>query len=254
MRRDAAEMKCYGWNACDALFQHRRFDIIRVYVTEQRISDCGQLLKWCVGNRMAYHVVDADELERVAATQHHEGITILARVPRRLSADEAVRLLRREAGPTLSLFLDDVQNPHNVGSITRTAAHFGVGLIAGGRGRLPAASGALFRTAQGACEHVRFAEVESPLRFLRSLQGAGFRVFVTSSHGGHGLYGARLPERAVFVLGNELRGVSKPLAAAADETVMITGTGRVESLNVAITAALVAGEFHRQHPPPPAGP
>lgn len=247
MSRNKVEMKYYGLHACEALYQNRPADIIRVYVTKERMKECGPLLKWCAQNKKAYHVVTDAELEKVAVTVHHEGIALLAKAPEILDQAAAKKLLSGIKIPTAIFFFDGVQNPHNIGSVARSAAHFAIPLIAGPQEKLPLPTPAMFRIAQGACEHVKFAALGNSLEFLSAARQTGFKVVATSSHTDSTLFETALPEKVIFVLGNEVEGVSKALMKAADTTITIPGTGIVESLNVSVSAALLAGEFWRQH-------
>jgi TrmH RNA methyltransferase len=246
MSRNKAEMKYYGLHACEALFRNRAADIIRVYVTEERMKEAGPLLKWCARNKKAYHVVKAAELEKVAASVHHEGITILAKAPVILDQSQAERQLSQESAPSAIYFFDGVENPHNIGSVARSCAHFGIRMIVGAREKLPAPSPSMYRIAQGACEYVHFAEVSNVREFFRTARSFGYKILATSSHGGRSVFAGTLPEKVIFMLGNEVSGVSPALARDADETVAVPGTGAVESLNVSVCAALLAGEFWRQ--------
>lgn len=247
MARNKIELKYYGLHACLALFQYRPADIIRVYVNKERMKECGPLLKWCAQNKKAYHVVTDAELEKVATSVHHEGISILAKAPDILDQVAAKKLLSAIKIPTAIFFFDGVQNPHNIGSVARSAAHFAVPLIAGPKEKLPLPTPAMFRIAQGACEHVKFAALNNSLEFLTAARQAGFKVVATSSHTKTALFETALPEKVIFVLGNEVEGVSKALLKAADSTMVIPGSGKIESLNVSVSAALLAGEFWRQH-------
>jgi TrmH RNA methyltransferase len=103
--------------------------------------------------------------------------------------------------------------------------------------------------AEGAAEVVPVADLADPAADLGRLGREGWRVVVTSSHGGESLYTAALPPRAVFVLGSEGEGVSPALDALADVRVRIPGTGTVESLNVAVACGVVLGECWRRSRP-----
>jgi len=140
-----------------------------------------------------------------------------------------------------------VQNPHNLGSILRTAAHFGAAAVVGRSGELPPLSPAAVRVAEGAAEFVPVCDLADPVADLKRLAAAGFRVVATSSHRGKPLAAARLSGRVVIVLGSEGEGVSKAIEAAAGEGVQIPGTGAVESLNIATAVGVVAAEHWRQH-------
>lgn len=247
MSRSKIEIKYYGLHACQALYKNRPTDIIRVYVTKERMKECAPLLKWCAQNKKAYHVVTDTELEKVSTSVHHEGISILGKAPEIFDQAAAKKLLTEIKIPTAIFFFDGVQNPHNIGSVARSAAHFAIPLIAGAKEKLPMPTPAMFRIAQGACEHVKFAALDDSLAFLTTARQAGFKVIATSSHTRAQLFEAALPEKVIFVMGNEVEGVSKALLKAADATLAIPGTGIIESLNVSVCAALLAGEFWRQH-------
>ncbi len=247
MARSKSEMKYYGLHACEALFQNRAADIIRVYVTNERMKECGPLLKWCAKNKKAYHVVTAAEMEKVSTSVHHEGVTILAKAPDVLDQKESERFMTGFRGPVAVFYFDGVQNPHNIGSIARSAAHFSIPLIVGQKEKMPLPTPAMFRIAQGACEHVRFAALDNPKDFFTCARKEGFKVIATSSHKGVSLFAGKLPDKVVFVLGNEVEGISNLILNEADSSVAIPGSGIVESLNVAVSASLLAGEFWRQH-------
>jgi TrmH RNA methyltransferase len=239
----------HGTRACTALFARRPEDIVRVYVTSARQREFAPLLAWCGRERKGFQVVAAENLQRITGSLHHEGVAILAKSLRRRDMAD---LLRGIDGGTMTgplVYLDGVQNPHNLGSILRTAAHFGAGAILGRLGELPPLSPSAVRVAEGAAEHVPVCEFTDPLADLTRLKAAGFQVVATASGDGVPLFSAPLGERLVIVLGSEGEGVSRPLSAAADLTVRIPGTGVVESLNVSVAAGIFLGEAWRRRPP-----
>ena len=234
----------HGVRACEALFVRRPEAIVRVYLTESRRRQFANLVAWCAGARKGFQIVADENLARLTGSIHHEGVAILAQqLPRWSLAD----LLGRAASLTGPIvYLDGVQNPHNLGSILRTAAHVGEAAVVGRAGDLPPLSPAAVRVAEGAAEAVTVADLADPAADLGRLKRAGWRVVVTSSHGGESLYTAALPPRAVLVLGSEGEGVSRGVDALADLRVQIPGTGRVESLNVSVACGVVLGECWRR--------
>lgn len=239
------EERLYGLHACRAVFARRRDDIRRVYVDEARIDDVRDLLKWCASAGVAYKVVGPADLEKVTKSTHHEGIALLARRPRPATLEDLVSALERDVAPARVLLLENVRDPHNVGAIVRTAAHFGARavLLAGDTARR---SPALLRTAEGGAESVALVEVARPLPALRRLKKAGLEAAATSSHVERSLFQGALPERLVLLLGAEREGLSRPLLDEADLQIAIPGTGAVESLNVASACAVVLAEHWRQ--------
>lgn len=237
----------HGLRACEALFARRAADVIRVYVTEARKRQFAKLLDWCARERKGFQIVADENLVRLTGSIHHEGVAILAKAIRRWSLDELLRDLaaRKAVGPLV--YLDGVQNPHNLGSILRTAAHFGVAAIVGRAGELPPLSPAAVRVAEGAAEFVPVCDCVDPVADLRRLAKDGFRIVATSSLRGGPLGKAKLGGRTVLVLGSEGEGVSRSIEAVATDCVQIPGTGAVESLNVSVACGVVLAEVWRQN-------
>jgi len=241
-----SEEMFHGVRACEALFARRPQDIVRVYVAEARRRQFARLTAWCAEHRKGFQVVADENLQRLTGSLHHEGVAILAKQLRRWSLADLLQGI--EAGTVSGplVYLDGVQNPHNLGSILRTAAHFGAGAIVGKAGELPPLSPAAVRVSEGAAEFVPVCDLADPAADLRRLKQAGYAVVVTSSHRGEPLFAAKLPGKVVLVLGSEGEGVSRGIDAAADLRVQIPGTGAVESLNVAVACAVALAEAWRR--------
>lgn len=246
-RHQAAEEETYhGRHACEALFARRPEAIVRVYLTAQLRQPFRQLIGYCSSARRGYRVVESENLDRIAGTRHHEGIAILAKSVPRLTMAELIPAVEsgRFAGPFV--YLDGVSNPHNLGSILRTAAHFGCSAVLGRAGDLPPLSPAAVRVAEGAAEVVPVCDLAESKTDLARLQAAGFRLVATSSHRGEPLRQAGLGRRSILVLGSEGTGITRQLERTADRTVSIPGTGDVESLNVAVACGVLLAEICRE--------
>lgn len=235
------EVKYYGIHACLAIAAKRPQDIIRVYIDEKNVKLFSSLLKGCAQNKKAYHIVPTEDLNRVSDSVHHEGICLLA-LERPYATIEEV--LNHRSEKLSLLYLDGVENPHNLGSILRTAAHFGVPYLLGES--LPLTPSAC-RIAKGGAESVGLVLVKKPMETLAILQKKGFALIATSAHKGGSLYRSKLPPRAIFAIGSESTGLQKTLLQKASQIVHIPGTGAVESLNVAVATGLCMGEYARQH-------
>lgn len=243
-RRDA-ELRIHGLNAVRAVFAHRPDAIRKLYLTEARIPQLQPLLKWCVAHRVGYRVVPAEDLQKLAASAHHEGVVaeVLREEPRPLST-----WLRDLApGPCCALWLDGVGNPHNLGAILRSAAHFGVAAVLLPKHSTLALSGAAARVAEGGAEAVPFVRLGREDNAIAQLRGAGFALAATVVRGGADLFATTLPQRLIYVLGAEGEGMDADLAKACDLRLSIPGSGAVESLNVAAATAVLLAAWARPH-------
>lgn len=239
------ELRLYGWNAVQALFEHRPQALRKLYLTEALIPRMQPVLKWCVANRVGYRVVEEGDLNKLAATTHHEGLVAdVLRAPM-LELEEWLATLPADK-PVLALWLDGVGNPHNFGAILRSAAHFGVAGLLLPPGSTLALSGAAARVAEGGAESVPLVRLPELPEAMAQLRAAGLSLAATLVDGGEDLFASALPSRLVYVMGAEGEGMDRELAQDCDHQVSIPGTGAVESLNVAsATAVLLAQWFGR---------
>lgn len=235
-RRDA-ELRLYGLNAVRAVFARRPQAIRKLYLQSSRIPQLQPLLAWCVANRVGYRVVEQADLDKLAASGHHEGV--VADVLREEPASLSEWLRELAPGPQLAIWLDGVGNPHNLGAILRSAAHFGVSAVLLPKDATLALSGAAARVAEGGAEAVPMVRMGRSDNALAQLRGSGFQLAATVVAGGADVFATPLPERLIFVLGAEGEGMDRELAAACDLRLSIPGSGKVESLNVAAATAVL---------------
>jgi RNA methyltransferase, TrmH family len=239
------EMRYLGKNSCISVWKKRPKDLIRVYIAKDLSDEYSELLEFCAKHKKSYHLVNYHELEKLTDSKHHEGICVVAKEKRPLREVELFREL--DGNRNLILYLDGVGNPHNLGAILRTAAHFGVSFICGEKEEMPRISPAAHRTSEGGAESTNLVLVEDTERFFDRLKGMGFQVYAFDPKSdASSLFETRISERSVFVMGAEVSGVSGLLHAIADAKLKIPGTGAVESLNVSVAAALAMAEFQRQ--------
>jgi len=242
-RQRAEETRVYGENACQALFQSRPECIVRAWFIQSVTPRFKEALRWMAANRKAYHVVDDAELTKASGTEHHGGVCFLIKKRQGISVHSWIA---KAAEEDCVLALEDVGNPHNLGGIMRSCAHFGVkGLLVQDAGLLE--SGAAVRTAEGGAEHVVAISGETFSDGLDAFRKAGYTIVSTSSHQGTPLYSAQLPKKMVLVLGQERDGVSDTTFENADMRIAINGTGQVESLNVSVATGVLLGEWWRQN-------
>lgn len=224
-----------GLNAVTALFARRPDDVLRLFHLPALRQQVGP---WCASlakTHRPYRMVEADELEKVAGTPHHGGVAAVAR-PRIPAILDLAALPRY---PFL-LVLDGIGNPHNLGAVARSAAFFAVPALLIGEGpgnAMP--SDAAYRTAEGGLEFLDLFRTRDLPGALRALGPLYRTVATTLGRGTPSLTDLPRDRPVALVLGSEEHGVSPEVLDACRRTVRIPGTGRVQSLNVAQTAAVL---------------
>lgn len=235
------EVRIHGRAACLAVAEDRFGAIRKLWCSLRRSKELAPLLSRLAQARVGYTVVEDAELERLAESQHHEGIVLdVERLPQPALA-RLLGELEKQSGPACLVALDGVGNPHNFGAILRSAVHFGARAVLVPSGTSLTLSGAAYRVAEGAAERVPVVRYDD----LQQLKGHGFALLASAGSGEHRLYREPLPTRCIVLFGAEGPGLARPALEAADARIAIPGSGRVDSLNVAQAVAVVLGEWWR---------
>ena len=150
-------------------------------------------------------------------------------------------------GP-LIIILENLQDPGNLGTIVRTCEAAGATGIVLSRGCADIYSPKVTRSTMGSIFRVPFVYTDQLEDAIRSLQRGGVRVYAAHLKGSVDLYEKEdaLSGPAAILIGNESRGLTRETASLADAALRIPMSGRVESLNAAVAAAVMLYEAKRQ--------
>jgi 23S rRNA (guanosine2251-2'-O)-methyltransferase len=186
-------------------------------------------------------VVDAAEIARRCGSDAHQGIC--AEVSEYVYADAAALLAAAEP---LLVVLDEVTDPQNLGAVSRTAECAGAtGLIIPER-RSAEVTPAVCKASAGAVEHLPIARVRNVADLLGEAKEAGCWVYGAAAEGETPYRSPDYRGGVVLVLGAEGRGLRPRVAKACDALVALPLRGRIESLNVSATAAVLLYEILQQ--------
>ena len=216
------------------------------YATGRQI---GVICRVLAQAKKVYRCVLPAELEKIAGSIHHGGIVaVVAPAALRVVAPGDIRRWAQRGEAVL--VLDRIGNAHNLGAIARTAAFFGVPrIVLPDEASAARPTDAAHRVAEGGFEHLEVWQVKDPVQFARDLATAGYKVVGAATRGGRPDAppgGGRKP--LALLLGNEEHGLAPEVAAACTRLVTIPGTGKVESLNVSVAAAVLLWELFARAP------
>jgi 23S rRNA (guanosine2251-2'-O)-methyltransferase len=199
-----------------------------------------------------HHQVPVDEVERprlddIAHTHAHQGV--VAYVSRRrywelaTMADAALT----DHPDAILLMLDSLQDPQNLGSISRSAEAAGVGGIVLSHNRSPEITPAVVKSSAGAAEHLRYAQVANLAQALETLKERGFWAVglagdAPTAYTAFDYRGRPL----VLLIGAEGEGLHQLLRKRSDALVRLPMRGKVESLNAAVAGSILLYEVLRQ--------
>jgi TrmH RNA methyltransferase len=227
-----------GLAAVSALFARSPERIERLFFTAGRQRDADQFCRAMAQARKPFRQVDDEELARVAGTKLHGGIAAVAR-PRPVLAFDPAAARNWGKGAPLLLILDGIGNPHNLGAIARTAAFFGLDrMVISDHPAQAGLSDAAHRVAEGGLEFIQLYKASRLATGLQQLKPA-YEVVGTALERGQALPKLSLTKPIALVLGNEEHGLDRATLSVCDKIVTLPGSGWVQSLNVASTAAIL---------------
>ena len=176
----------------------------------------------------------AAELTRLAGSPDHQGL--VAEVDPYPYADPGSLLRSSEA---LVVALDQVQDPHNLGAICRSAEAAGASGVVIPERRAASVTAAVAKASAGAIEHLQLARVRNLADWLGNARDAGAWVYGAAEGAEASYETLDFSGRVVLVLGGEGAGIRPRVASSCDALVRIPTVGRVGSLNVSAAAAVL---------------
>ncbi len=230
----------YGRNVVLETLEEKGITVAKVHLADSNKKD-GVILKienLCKkkGIEVLYHSKQA--LSRISKNaKQDQGVAADIEASSYLSTSD---FLEAKPNKYRYIALDSIHNPQNLGMIIRSvAAGFVDGIILPKKGSakisplvIKASAGTLFKTNILYCDALEDS--------LPEFQKNGADIYALSSHASESLFDLQLAEKTIFVLGNESEGVSKEVERLCNKTLSIPMKNGVESLNVAVTAALLA--------------
>lgn len=186
------------------------------------------------------------ELDRYAATPKHQGVLALAEPLAPVTVDDLLAKARAEGVPPLLCLLDGVEDPHNLGSIIRTAEVAGAHGVVLPERRAAGLSATVLKASAGAANYLPVATVKNTVRGIEELKAKGCWVIGADREGidfWTTTFDLKLP--LCLVLGSEGRGISRLAKEKCDLLLSIPMWGRVSSLNVSVAAGILLYEVQR---------
>ncbi len=181
------------------------------------------------------------KIDRYSRTKKAQGVIAFKRDERYHSLKELVSA----KSPALIAVLDGIQDPHNLGAIARTLEAFGGnGIVVRDERSVGITPGAI-RASAGALEHLKVAKVRSIPRTLTELHSKGLKIIGLDGSAKKSPTEVDLTGATALVIGAEHGGLSKEAREECDVMVGLSLTGRIESLNAAVAAAILIYEVAR---------
>ncbi len=218
----------------------------KLYITENLNAPLAKKLQGLAkANNAPVQRVPKKKLDQLVEG-NHQGIAALVAAYDYASLDELFQKAEEKEEETFFLILDEIEDPHNLGSILRTADATGVHGVIIPKRRAVGLTATVAKTSVGAIEHIPVARVTNIVQTIEELKSrnvwiAGTEADATEDY--RRLDGA-LP--IALVIGNEGKGISRLVKKNCDWTVSLPMKGSVSSLNASVAASLLMYEVLRK--------
>lgn len=245
-RQKKEETLVYSENSCRAVFKHRRSAIVKLFITQEMTYQFKDLINWLVKQRLGYDVVSTEQITKITQNLHHGGVCLIVkkRIPLSLldylhEHDDRVR--------DCILAIDDVNNPHNLGGLVRSAAFFGVnGIILRQTNLLD--SGSAMRVAEGGIEAIEPIKSDDFIVSIDILKKNGYQIIALLPCQSKSIKSTELSQlefkkKVVLII---FQQINTKLINCADNVVHLSGNDNMSALNISVAAGIVLSTIKYQ--------
>jgi 23S rRNA (guanosine2251-2'-O)-methyltransferase len=226
--------------------------IDRILVTNERDGSLGEIVTLAREQKLVVREVDRRKLDELCMpfghggkTANHQGIVAYAAGVTYCDIADILDVAKARGEAPFVIVLDEIEDPHNLGSIIRSADCAGAHGVVIGKRRSASVTAAAVKASAGATEYVKIARVVNINAALAQLKSAGLWV-AGADMKGENMRTQVLKGPLALVIGNEGEGLSKLVRDNCDFLVSIPMQGHIDSLNAGVAAAILMFEKKRQ--------
>ena len=239
------EMTIEGRNAVMEAFRSGK-TIGRVYVLKGcQDGPINSILREARKHDTLVNFVAKERLDQMSETGKHQGVIASAAAYAYAEVEDMLKLAEEKGEPPFLFLLDDIEDPHNLGAIIRTANLAGAHGVIIPKRRAVGLTATVARTSAGALNYTPVAKVTNLSATIEELKEKGM-WFVCADMGGTTMYDLNLTGPIGLVIGNEGDGVSRLVKEKCDFVASIPMKGEIDSLNASVAAGVLAYEIVRQ--------
>ena len=189
---------------------------------------------------------DRRQMEQIAQTNNYQGVIAIVPPFEYCEIEDILEEAKSRNEDPFVLILDGIEDPHNLGSIIRTAETAGVHGIIIPKRRAASVNATVNKTSAGAVEHMKIARVTNISDSIQKLKDAGLWICGTDINTQTYYYNQDLTGPLGIVIGNEGSGMSEKVRKNCDFLVKIPMKGKVTSLNASVSTGIVVYEAVKQ--------
>lgn len=186
--------------------------------------------------------VDRRKLDSISETGAHQGVIAIVTPYNYYQVDEILEYAESKGEKPFVVILDEIEDPHNFGSIIRTAEVCGVHGIIIPKRRNVGVTPTVYKSSAGAVEHIRIAKVTNINSVIDELKEKGIWVYGADMDGEEYSFETNFDGAVAIIIGSEGKGISKLTKDKCDKLVKIPMQGKINSLNASVAGGIMMYE------------
>ncbi len=235
-----------GRNSVLELLESKK-DINKIFVTKgEKHGSINKIIAIAKERRIIIVEKDRRQMEQIAQTNNYQGVIAIVPPFEYCEIEDILEEAQNRNEDPFVLILDGIEDPHNLGSIIRTAETAGVHGIIIPKRRAASVNATVNKTSAGAVEHMKIARVTNISDSIQKLKDAGLWICGTDINTQTYYYNQDLTGPLGIVIGNEGSGMSEKVRKNCDFLVKIPMKGKVTSLNASVSTGIVVYEAVKQ--------
>ena len=235
-----------GRNAVLELLDSDR-DINKIFVQSgERHGSINKIIAIAKENKVVVTEVEKSKLDFMSKTKNHQGVIAVVPPFNYCEVEDILEYAKSKNEDVFILILDGIEDPHNLGSIIRTAETAGVHGIIIPKRRTVTVNSTVAKVSAGAVEHMKIARVNNITETIKKLKENGLWIIGTDGSATTLYYNQDLKGDIAIVIGSEGFGMSRLVKENTDMLVKIPMKGKVTSLNASVSAGIVMYEAVKQ--------
>ena len=222
-------------------------DINKIFVTRgEKHGSINKILAIAKEKRIIIVEKDKKQMDEMAQEENYQGVIAIVPPFEYVEIEEILETAKQRQEDPFILILDGIEDPHNLGSIIRTAETAGVHGIIIPKRRAASVNSTVNKTSAGAVEHMKIARVTNISDAIEELKQAGLWICGTDISAEKYYYNQDLTGPLGVVIGNEGKGISQKVKKNCDFNVKIPMRGKVTSLNASVSTGIIIYEAVKQ--------
>lgn len=235
-----------GRNAVIELLESGK-DINKIFITKgEKHGSIHKIIAMAKENRVIIVEKEKRQMEEMAQTQNFQGVIAMVPPFEYCEVEDILQEAKTRGEEPFVLILDGIEDPHNLGSIIRTAETAGVHGIIIPKRRAATVNSTVNKVSAGAVQHMKVARVTNISDTIEELKKEGLWICGTDIHTSTYYYDQDLTGPIGIVIGNEGNGMSQKVTKNCDFLVKIPMKGKVTSLNASVSTGIILYEVVKQ--------